>query len=342
MSRTLQPLHLGRIRVEFPVILSALAGYSDLAYRLICRRLGAAFCLTEVMLDKSLIGSHKVRTRLSRLSDQDHPVGGQIMGCGPDEMAAAAEILCRKGFDTVDLNFACPVRKALSRRRGGWMMKQPDLAVEITRAVLAVADRPVTLKLRRSFDGEGEAAFWQIAESAFEAGAAAVCVHARTVEAKYTGPADWDFLAAVKRRFPDRTIIGSGDVLAPADALRMLDQTGVDGVAAARGVLGNPWFFRQVRDLLAGREPRRPTVAEQRELLIDHFASACELYGPVRGPKTMRKFGIRYARLHPRARDIRMAFVAVKNPDQWHEVIRRYYSDPCDPPHDGEAGRRIE
>jgi len=323
---TLSPFAIGDIRVEFPVVLAALAGYSDLAYRVICRRLGVGYCTTEMMLDRMLVHSGKLRRRLVQLNEEDHPVAGQIVGNDPAEMAGAARVLCELGFDVVDLNFACPVRKALSRRRGGFLMSRPELAVEITRAVTASSDRPVTLKLRQRFGlADGNDAFWRIAEPAFEAGAAAICVHARSVEQKYTGGADWGFLAEVKRRFGDRTVIGSGDVLRPPDALAMLERTGVDAVTVARGCLGNPWFFRQVRDIAAGREPYRPTIAEQRDLLLGHFEHACALYGAVRGPKHMRKFGIKYARLHPRSRDVRMAFVEVKRPRQWHEVLEEYY-----------------
>ena len=206
------------------------------------------------------------------------------------------------------------------------MMRTPERAIEIARAVIPAAGRPVTLKLRQKFaSADGNEAFWRIAQAAFDAGAAAVCLHARSVEQKYLGPADWAFLAEVKRHFHDRVIIGSGDVLKPADALAMLERTGVDGVAVARGCLGNPWFFRQVRDLAAGREPYRPGVAEQREVLLRHFEGSCELYGPMRGPKHMRKFGIKYARLHPRSKDVRMAFVAVRKPPDWHEVLEKFY-----------------
>jgi tRNA-dihydrouridine synthase len=232
------------------------------------------------------------------------------------------------GFDVIDLNFACPVRKALRRRRGGYLMSQPQQVLGIVRAVLAAADRPVTLKLRRRFAADdGDEAFWRIADGAFEAGAAAVCAHARSVEQKYAGPADWDFLREVKRRFAERTILASGDVLTPAAALEMLRVTGADAVAAARGALGNPWFFRQVRDLAAGREPCRPTPAEQRGVLEDHFAAACALYGERRGPRIMRKFGIRYARSHPRPAAVRQAFVAVRQPDDWAKVLEDYYGE---------------
>lgn len=323
----LKPFQIGDITVGFPVVLAALAGYSDLAFRLLCRRHGVIYCTTEMMLDKLMLTDGKLRRRLVQLDQADHPLAGQLIGGTAEMMAAAAVALCQMGFDAIDLNFACPVRKALARRRGGYLMSRPETAVEITRAVLAAADRPVTLKLRQRFrNADDDSAFWRIAEAAFDAGAAGICVHARSVEMKYTGRADWQFTAEVKRRFADKTIIGSGDVLRPADALAMLEQTGVDAVAAARGVLGNPWFFRQAADLAAGREPYRPSLAEQREHLAWHFEHARSVHGQ-RAGKVMRKFGIKYARMHPTPAAVRAAFVAVSRPDHWHAVLEQHYRD---------------
>jgi nifR3 family TIM-barrel protein len=324
----LKPLKIGKIEIGFPVVLAALAGYSDGPYRLVCRANGAPYCATEAMLDRQMLIDGRLRRRLVQICEEDHPVAAQIMGNDPAVMAQAAKVLCEMGFDVIDLNFACPVRKVISRRRGGHMMRQPSLTIEITRAVLdAVRDRPVTLKLRRAYlesDATYEA-FWHIAQAAFDAGAAALCVHARSVEQKYMGQADWGFLAAVKRAFPARTIIGSGDVHTAADALKMIEMTGVDGVAAARGAIGNPWLFRQARDLAAGRQPHRPDIAEQRDVLLRHFEMTCQLYGPRRGPKIMRKFGIKYARVHPTPAKVRNAFVEIKSHADWQAVLDQYY-----------------
>jgi len=327
----LKPLKIGEVEVAFPVVLASLAGYSDLAYRLICRSLSAPYCTTEAMLDRQLLMEGKLLHRLVRLDGADHPVAGQIMGSEPAVMAQAAATLSRLGFDVIDLNFACPVRKVLARKRGGYLMAHPERGLDIVKAVLeAVPDRPVTLKLRRAFQ-ETEAssqAFWKIVQGAFQAGIAGICVHARTVDQKYRGPADWAFLASVKREFPDRTIIGSGDVHTAADALRMIEQTGVDGVMAARGAIGNPWIFQQARDIAAGREPRSPGIDEQRELISRHFRLACELYGSNRGLKIMRNIGISYARRHPRPAQVRAAVIKVRSERDWQEWIEAFYSHP--------------
>ena len=328
MTTPLKPLRIGPVTVEFPVVLAALAGYTDLPYRLICRSCSAPYTATEAMLDKQVLLEGKLKKRMVRLDPSDHPVAGQIMGNDPGTMAEAARALVAMGFDVVDLNFACPVRKVISRGRGGALMKEPDRALEVVRAVLAaVPGRPVTLKLRRAFReaDAGHDAFWTIARGAFEAGAAAVCVHGRSVEQKYRGRADWDFLAAVKREFPERTVIGSGDIHAPADALRMMAETGVDGVAAARGAIGNPWFFEEARDLAAGRPARRPGLDEQRTLILRHYRLACEAYDPRRGLRIIRHFSLQYARMHPRRTDLRNALVAVRTEEAWLAVIDAFY-----------------
>ncbi len=310
------------------MVLAALAGYSDLAYRLICRSCSAPYCTTEAMLDRQMLLESKVRRRLVKVDDADHPVGGQIIGNDPEIMARAAAALSEMGFDVIDLNFACPVRKVLARKRGGFIMSHHGRALDIINAVLgAVPGRPVTIKLRHAFyeSDKNHEAFWKIAHGAFKAGVAGVCVHARSVEQKYRGRADWDFLSRVKREFADKIIIGSGDIHTAADALRMIDQTGVDGVAAARGAIGNPWIFRQARDIAAGAEPFQPDIDAQRDLLSRHFQLACDLYGPKRGPKIMRNFGIYYARMHPYPAKARMAFVAIKNDKDWQELLKTFY-----------------
>jgi tRNA-dihydrouridine synthase len=210
-------------------------------------------------------------------------------------------------------------------------MAHPDRGLDIVKAVLeAVPDRPVTVKLRRAFRASDQAhdAFWKIAGGAFDAGVAAICVHARSVDQKYSGHADWGFLTKVKREFPDRTIIGSGDIHTAADALRMMGETGVDGVAAARGAIGNPWIFQQARDIAAGREPRAPGIDEQRELISRHFRLACDLYGSKRGLRIIRNFGIYYARRHPHPAQVRAAVIKVKSERDWQEWMETFYSHP--------------
>ncbi|NQU76645.1 MAG: tRNA-dihydrouridine synthase [Planctomycetes bacterium] len=312
-----------------PAVLAGLAGYSDLTYRLICRGLSAGYCTTEVALDTSINLSAKLRRKLIQTDPRDHPLAGQIMGAGAETMVTATRHLTAMGCDVVDLNFACPVRKALRRGRGGHMMRDPHLAIAVLRAVAAAVDVPLTLKLRRSFIHTDTAcdAFWRIAEAAFDAGAVAICVHSRSVEERYCGQADWGFLSEVKRHFADNTIIGSGDLLTAEAGVQMLRQTGVDGVCFARGALGNPWIFGQFAQLLAGEIATGPTLAQQRAILEEHRQLCIELFGEICGVKKMYRFGIRYSKCHPSPKLVRQAFINAKCDETSHfdEIIATYY-----------------
>jgi tRNA-dihydrouridine synthase B len=327
---TFAPLRIGPIELAVPAVLAPLAGYTDLSFRRVCRKLGCQLAWTEVTLDTSINLSPKLRLKLIQPAEDDHPLVGQIMGCKPETMAVAARHLIALGCDAVDLNFACPVRKVLRRKRGGHMMRDGDAAVATLRAVAAAVDGevPFMCKLRKSFaQGDQDCSiFWQIAEAAFEAGAAAITVHGRSVEARYSGAADWEFLAAVKRHFADKTIIGSGDCLSPQHAVQMLMQTGVNGVAFARGVLGNPWIFRQFSQVLCGQEPTSPTLTEQREVLALHLDLCMQQYGRLCGQSMMRRFGIKYARLHANPKLVRHAFIDPAAQTDVETILQQYYA----------------
>lgn len=327
----LRELQIGRVKIGFPVVQAALSGYSDAPMRLIARRHGASYGVCEVMLDQFLVAvKDRQRNRhFLCIYDEERPVGGQLMGSEPEQFAAGAKRLVQAGFDVIDINFGCPVKKVLGRCRGGYHLSQPRVALEIverTRAAVP-AEIPVTLKMRRGMDDTPQSRdhFFEILDGAFALGAAAVTVHGRTVVQRYEGPSRWDFLREVKQHVGDRVILGSGDLFTAQDCLDMLHQTGVDGVTAARGSIGNPWIFQQARALAAGLPlPPTPSVAEQAACMREHYRLAEELYGPRCGP-LMRKFGIKYAALHPEGETVREEFVRVGSLEDWDAVLRRWY-----------------
>ena len=169
---------------------------------------------------------------------------------------------------------------------------------------------------------------YEILDGAFATGVSAITVHGRTVEQRYIGPSRWSFLKEVKDHVgPERVILGSGDLFSAEDCLRMMQETGIDGVTVARGCIGNPWIFTQARELFAGRPvPLPPTIHEQREVMLEHFRLAEQLYGPERAGVPMRKFGIKYSASHPEGLQVREQFVRVKNFDEWRAVLDRWYS----------------
>jgi len=343
------PFRIGSIELDFPVVQAALSGYSDGAMRLVARRLGASYTLCEVMIDRFVNEVTKGRKsrRYLHVADEEHPVGGQLMGANPEEFGPATGHLVAAGFDVVDINFGCPVKKVLGRHRGGYLLSQVDTALEIVSRVREAAPPhiPVTVKMRRGLDDTAESRdkFFRIFDGAFERGVSAVTVHGRTVEQKYVGPSRWEFLREVKRHAPHRTVLGSGDLFTAQACLDMLRQTGVDGVTAARGAIGNPWIFAQARALAAGRPlPPPPTVFEQRAVIGEHYRLAEALYGPELCGRQMRKFGIKYSQLHPQGRAVRDAFVAVTRPGEWRQVLDTWYAEDLPGVHPAADGSELQ
>ena len=327
----LKPLRIGNCEIDFPIVQAALSGYSDWPMRVVARGLGAPYTIAEVLIDKFVLElkqRHKTRSHLM-VSDEEHPVGGQLMGSDPQQFPAAARKLVEAGFDVIDINFGCPVNTAMGGCRGGYHLSQPKTALEIVSRVRdeVPSHLPVSVKMRRGIDDseESRSNFFQILDGAFELGVAAITVHGRTVKQKYIGPSSWDFLRDVKQHAGDKLIIGSGDVFTAQSCLDMMKYTGVDGVSVARGAIGNPWIFQQARDLAAGLPMFVPDVREQRRVLEMQRSLCTEIYDDRRVLSTMRKFGIKFAPLHPAYEEVRNAFAAGKTLDAWQAVLDEYY-----------------
>lgn len=370
---------------DAPFFQAGLAGYSDPAMRIIARRHGCPCCVTEALLDRTLLSGGRgfAKADLGEIADnvpggdEDHPLIGQLMGSDPDEMAAAAVKMIEQGkrprgeyqklaegggrkaevadgesteqnsgpsafrpppsasprtFSAIDVNLACPVKKIKSKARGGHWLREPEGAIEILRAVRGALPRevPTTLKIRRGSDEspEAERNFYRIFDAAYELGYAWATVHGRTVEQKYVGPSRWTFLRDLVRARPDRVIFGSGDVWSVHDLFRMIAYTGVHAVSVARGCIGNPWIFRQARQMMAGDPPTAPTIAEQREVLRDHFALSAAVNGEIGAGLLMRKFGIRFSTHHPDSEAVRLRFIACGTTTDWLAVLDDFYAAP--------------
>jgi tRNA-dihydrouridine synthase B len=333
MDYHLPELRLGPLQLDFPVVQAALSGYSDMPMRLIARRHGAPYTICEVMLDKFIL-ELKPRRRnrhFLHVADEEHPTGGQLMGAEPEQFGPAAARLVENGFDVIDINFGCPVKKVLGRCRGGFHLSQPSVALEIIRRVrdTVPAQVPVTVKMRRGIDDSAESRdrFFEIFDQAYELGVAAITVHGRTVLQRYDGPSRWEFLRELKQHAGSQVVLGSGDLFSAQACLDMLRYTGVDGVTVARGAIGNPWIFAQVRALAAGRRlPDPPTLHEQRDVIAEHYRLAEELYGAERCLPDMRKFAIKYSQMHPGHEQVRTDFCGVKQPGAWRDVLSKWYA----------------
>ncbi|NOT00061.1 MAG: tRNA-dihydrouridine synthase family protein [Phycisphaerales bacterium] len=330
-------LRLGRLTIDVPFVQAALSGYSDVAMRRMSRRYGCQYALGGVVLDQTVLQGGKKRAQILNVADDDHPVGAQLMGALPEAFGPAAADLSDAGYDVIDINFGCPVRKVLGRCRGGFHLSQPPVALEIVRRVYdAVGDRrPVTVKMRRGMDDspDSERHFFAILDGVFEIGASAVTVHGRSVAQRYVGPADWSFIARVKRHAGDGVILGSGDLYTAEDCMAMMRETGVDGVTIARGSIGQPWVFDECRALAAGLPwPDPPTVPGQGRIIREHFDECSAVYGPVIAPRLMRKFGIKYADHHPYRRSVRDAFCSASTPHDLRRILDEWYDSQVEWP----------
>lgn len=294
-----------------------------------CRWLGACLTRHEVVLDQFILEGGTGPRSGTHLDASDHPIACQLMGRDPVEMGQAAARMAAFGYDLVDINFGCPVKKVLGRCRGGFLLSDPETAIAMVREVTRAVRVPVTLKMRRGMDDSAAAEenFWRILSAAVDLGIAGVAVHGRTVKQRYLGAARWDVLGEVKRRFGHLVVFGSGDLFTADDCLRMLDQTGIDGVTIARGAIENPWIFRDCLARWQGDPaPPAPTLSEQAVLFDAQYAIAARQYGLERATRQMRKFGIRRAGLHPDPEAVRAAFISL-GPDGWQRVRDALYRE---------------
>ena len=264
-------MNIGRIHVDSRLVLAPMAGVTDLAFRQICRELGAGLTVTEMVSAKALCYQDKMTVPLLQLGEGEHPAAAQIFGSDPVCMQEGAAIAHEvSGADLIDINMGCPVPKVANSGDGSGLMRDPDKAVKVLEAVIRGAGCPVTVKFRLGWD-KGSINCVEFAKAMEQAGAAAVAVHGRTRTQMYSGTANWDWIREVKKavKIP---VIANGDVFKGEDAPRILKYTGADMAMIGRGVFGNPWLFAQCKAALEGREsPPMPPLEERCRTAVRQF-----------------------------------------------------------------------
>jgi nifR3 family TIM-barrel protein len=284
-------LQVGRLTVSPPVVLAPMAGVTNAPFRQLCRTYGAGLYVSEMVLAQALLHGNAKTERMLSFAPGESPRSVQLYGSDPVVVGAAVARLVGDGrLDHVDLNFGCPARKVTRRGGGAAVPLKPRLLAAIIGAAVRSAGRvPVTVKFRL---GVTDALPTSLATGciAEAEGAAAVALHARTAEQHYAGPADWDAIGELKSAVRTIPVLGNGDIWEPTDALRMVGETGCDGVVVGRGCLGRPWLFRDLADAFAGR-PIAPAarLGAVAAVLREHARLLVDWFGPRRGPIELRK-----------------------------------------------------
>ena len=299
-------LKIGKAVLEHGVMLAPMAGATDASFRKVCRERGAEYLVSEMvcakalcyeqMNKKSLASSPSKTAPLAAVGVNELPMAVQIFGSEPSFMAEAAKMIAENSYrgttsyhtpTAIDINMGCPVQKVVSNGEGSALLKNPELAAEIVRAVVRAVDIPVTVKIRIGWDKNSINAV-EMAKRLEDAGASLICVHGRTREQQYAPSADWEQIARVKDAV-SVPVIGNGDIFEPRDALRMMRETGCDGVMIGRGALGNPWIFENTVRLLRGEDERKISQEEIITTALDHLALMIEAKGERAGIAESRK-----------------------------------------------------
>ncbi|ENZ9471725.1 tRNA dihydrouridine synthase DusB [Clostridioides difficile] len=281
-------MKIGNLELKNKVFLSPMAGVTDLPFRLICKEQGCGLLYTEMINGKALCYDDENTKKMLKIEEEEHPVAVQIFGSEPEFMGRAAEIMNDYSNEILDINMGCPAPKVVKNGDGSALMKNPKLAEEVLRAVVKNSKKPVTLKIRKGWDDNSVNAV-EISKIAEDCGISALAIHGRTREQFYTGKADWDIIAEIKKNL-SIPVIGNGDVFTIEDSINMLDKTGCDAIMIGRGAQGNPWIFKRINHYMnTGEILPEPTLNEKISTAIKHLKLAVEEHGEYVAVREMRK-----------------------------------------------------
>jgi len=310
--------------VTHRILQSPMAGCTDLAYRRVARRFGCELAFCEMVKDRPVIAGTERTMDMLRTAEWDHPLGMQLLGREPELLVEAAKRLEALGADLIDVNLGCPVNKVTNDGCGSALLKEPAQVGRMLEKLVPCVKLPVTIKMRTGFDEGDDGNFLEIARLAGACGVAAITVHGRTRKQMYRGFSNHDAIRRVKEvaRVP---VIGNGDIRSGADAKRMMDATGCDGVMVARGALGNPWIYREIASFLAtGETSPAPTVADRAAVLGEHFELLREYYGDRVACLHVRRVLVWFVKAVAGGAELRDRGNRVATPGDFHAIVREF------------------
>lgn len=326
MCKNMDNLNIGGVPLKSHAILAPMAGVSDRAYRELCVRFGAAYCVSEMVSSKALSFNSKKSEELMEISDLERPCGIQIFGDDPKCMADAAKHALENKPDIIDINMGCPAPKISSNGSGSALMKNPRLCGEIVKAVTAVTDIPVTVKIRKGWDDDSVNAV-EVAKICESAGAVAITVHGRTRQQYYKPPVDYDIIRAV-RESVSVPVIANGDIDSAEKAKEVMDITGCDLVMIGRATLGNPWIFSQINAYLENPNVKiyTPDLEERLGVMIEHIGKMVEYKGEHMAMLQARKLVVGYFKGMKGAAALRNEAGKIKTLDDLYELRQKALS----------------
>ena len=308
-------------------MLAPMAGVTDMPYRVICHEMGCPMAVSEMVSAKGYVLAPKdnraTRELLAVAPEEAGAVALQLFGHEPDIMAKAAEELTREHrYAMLDINMGCPVPKIAGNGEGSALMKTPELAAQIVREMAEASHVPVTVKMRLGFDA-GSETYLTLGPMLEEAGASMITLHARTRSQYYEGHADWSAIKRLKERI-SIPVVGNGDVTCWQDAMRMMEETGCDGVAVGRAAQGNPWIFEQIRDGMAGKPVREIPAEEKLAVLLRHARMLAALKGESVAVREMRRHIVCYVRGMRDAAKVRTRVNTILTLEELEEVLTAF------------------
>lgn len=325
-NKNMNNLNIGGVSLKSHAVLAPMAGVSDRAYRELCVRFGAAYCVSEMVSSKALSFNSKKSEELMEISDLERPCGIQIFGDDPKCMADAAKHTLENKPDIIDINMGCPAPKISSNGSGSALMKNPRLCGEIVKAVTAVTDIPVTVKIRKGWDDDSVNAV-EVAKICESAGAAAITVHGRTRQQYYKPPVDYDIIKAV-RESVSVPVIANGDIDSAEKAKEVMNITGCDLVMIGRATLGNPWIFSQINAYLENPNVKihTPGLEERLGVMIEHIGKMVEYKGEHMAMLQARKLVVGYFKGMKGAAALRNEAGKIKTLDDLYELRQKALS----------------